>query len=267
MKTRSSFPVPRELAESCFPLVFFDIESTGVDVAKDRIVQLAVVRFQKGEAITREWWINPGVPIPAEVTEIHGIRDEDVANSPRFEDVADEVAKLFEGAGVAGYNILGFDVPMLAAEFIRSNRPVPFKHGMPMMDACGIFKRQEPRTLEGAVRFYCGREMREGAHNALVDVQETVEVFVGQLQEYALDLRSSARVAEVEELSKPENAFDLTGKIIKTDKGEAFNFGKHKGRLVKDVAKTDKGYIRWLLKENVIPDEAGYLRAMIGLAG
>ena len=255
--------VPNILLSGNGPMVFFDLETTGTNPTTDRIIQLAAVRLDDDKRTDKVWWINPGIPIPLSASEVHDITDDDVENCPKFEDVASEIYKVFEGAILIGYNILRFDAIMLSEELRRAGYPTLYDHRM--IDAFGIFASQEPRTLAGAVRFYCERDMKEGAHDAMVDVEETIEVFCSQLLRYKLGIQNDIGVTKLSQMSKNKGAIDLQGKIVDSPKGPVISFGKHKGRLLKDVARREPTYIKWLIRENVIPDQVDMLRSLVGM--
>ena len=228
------------------PVVFFDTETTGVNPRLDRIVEIACVKIHPDGR--EERWVrrlDPGVRIPAGATAIHGIRDEDVRGLPTFRDVAPELAAFLEGCDLAGYNIAGFDLPALRVEFLRAG--VPFDvAGRRLIDAQRIFFVREPRHLAAAARYYCQAD-HGGAHGALADAEMTLKVLEGQLARYADIPRS---VGELHELFcagldrdlDPEGRFRLVG-------GEpTVNFGRNRGRSLKDISRQEPGFLRWILK-------------------
>ena len=228
------------------PLVVFDTETTGTNSRSDRIVEIACVKIHPDGR--REDWerrLNPGIPIPAGSTAIHGISDADVASAPRFRDVAAELAAYLAGCDLAGYNIAGFDLPVLRAEFLRAG--VPFEvSDRRLVDAQRIFFAREPRHLAAAARFYCQSE-HDGAHGARADAEMTLRVLVGQLERYAELPRSVAELhdqfcAGIDQDIDPEGRFRLVN-------GEpTVNFGKNRGRLLKDISREEPGFLRWILK-------------------
>lgn len=228
------------------PLVVFDTETTGTNSRSDRIVEIACVKIHPDGR--REDWerrLNPGIPIPAASTAIHGISDADVASAPRFRDVAAELAAYLAGCDLAGYNIAGFDLPVLRAEFLRAG--VPFEvSDRRLVDAQRIFFAREPRHLAAAARFYCQSE-HDGAHGARADAEMTLRVLVGQLERYAELPRSVAELhdqfcAGIDQDIDPEGRFRLVN-------GEpTVNFGKNRGRLLKDISREEPGFLRWILK-------------------
>ncbi len=226
------------------PLAFFDIESTGTDVAKDRIISLAVKKFFPGDnTITGKWIVNPGISIPAETAKIHGFTDDIVKDLPRFDAKAREVFELITACDLGGYNLLNFDVPLLYEEFVRCGITWDLT-GMRIIDVGNIFKKKEERTLSAAVKFYCHREMVD-AHNALADVEATADVLDGQLTAYT-DLAAMS-VEKLAEFSRFDDRIDLAGKIMRNDQGDAvYNFGKAKGTRVVD----DPGFGQWILRND-----------------
>jgi len=228
------------------PLVVFDTETTGVNARNDRIIEIACVKVRpdgsREEFVRR---VHPGVPIPAESTAIHGICDTDVAGLPPFRAVAAELAAFLDGCDLAGYNMTGFDLPVLRIEFLRAG--VPFEIGSRrFVDAQRIFFAREPRHLSAAARFYCQSE-HEGAHGALADAEMTLRVLAGQLERYAELPRSVAELhdlfcAGLDQDLDPEGRFRLV-------RGEpTVNFGRNRGRRLRDIAREEPGFLRWILK-------------------
>jgi DNA polymerase-3 subunit epsilon len=228
------------------PVVFFDTETTGVNPRLDRIVEIACVKIHPDGR--EERWVrrlDPGMHIPAGATAIHGIRDQDVRGLPTFRDAAPELAAFLEGCDLAGYNIAGFDLPALRIEFLRAG--VPFDvAGRRLIDSQRIFFVREPRHLAAAARYYCQVD-HDGAHGALADAEMTRKVLEGQLARYADIPRS---VGELHELFcagldrdlDPEGRFRLVG-------GEpTVNFGRNRGRSLKDISRQEPGFLRWILK-------------------
>jgi DNA polymerase-3 subunit epsilon len=228
------------------PLVVFDTETTGTNSRSDRIIEIACLKIHPDGR--REDWVRrcqPGVPIPPTSTAIHGIADADVANAPRFRDVAPELAAFLDGCDLAGYNIAGFDLPVLRAEFLRAG--VPFEVAdRRLVDAQRIFFSREPRHLSAAARFYCQTD-HEGAHGALADAEMTLRVFAGQLLRYAELPRSVADLhdmfcAGIDQDLDPEGRFRLVN-------GEpTVNFGKNRGRRLRDISREEPGFLKWILK-------------------
>ena len=226
------------------PLVFFDLETTGVDICKDRIVEICYIKvFPDGSDKEYTRRINPGMHIPEEASAVHGIYDEDVKDAPLFKDVAKEIAADFEGCDVAGFNSNRFDLPLLAEEFLRAQVDIDLtRHHA--IDVQVLYHKREPRTLSAAHKFYCGTEF-DNAHSALADTRATYEVLKAQLDHYA-DMENS-----VEALSK-ESSFtrnvDFAGRLVYDDAGrEVFNFGKYKGMPVAEVLRRDPSYYGWMM--------------------
>jgi DNA polymerase III subunit epsilon len=226
------------------PLIFFDLETTGIDVATDRIVELSYLKiYPNGEEETKTIRINPCVPIPAKAAEIHGITDEDVKDAPKFSDIAKTLTKIFEGCDFAGYNSNKFDIPLLAEEFLRSGADIDLKKRK-FVDIQVIFHKKEQRTLGAAYKFYCDKDL-EDAHSAEADTKATYEVLKAQLDRYA-DLPND--VDELSKYSSHNRNADLLGRIVYDDEGvEVFNFGKYKGQRVEEVLKKDSGYYGWMM--------------------
>lgn len=228
------------------PLAVFDIESTGTNVYTDRIVELAVVLAKPdAQPEVRKFLVNPGIPIPAATTAIHGITDADVADCPAFKDIAREVIQLIEGADLAGFNCIRFDIPMLAEEFRRAEIPFdPDRYRV--VDAQRIFHRREPRDLTAAVSFYCG-ELHLGAHGAEADALATLRVIEAQLDHYA-DLPEDVDALHDYCNARPPEWVDRAGKLTWTDGEITLNFGKRKGQLLRQVVADDPGFLKWMLK-------------------
>lgn len=227
------------------PIAFFDIESTGTNVRGDRIIDLAIVKLHPdGRREEHTFRVNPERPIPPEASAVHGIFDQDVAGCPTFKQVAPQVAQLFEGCDLGGYNILRFDIPMLGEEFNRAG--VPFVvEGRRIVDPQRIFHQREPRDLTAALFFYCG-EAHLGAHGALDDVVATIQVLEGQFKKYG-DLPKD--INQLSEYCNPRDPAwaDASGKI-KWVAGElTINFGSKQGVKLRDLAQKDPGYLRWML--------------------
>ena len=226
------------------PLVFFDLETTGVNICKDRIVEISYLKISpngKEEGKTRR--INPGMPIPREATAIHGITDEDVKDCSTFKEIAKSLASQIEGCDLAGFNSNRFDIPLLAEEFLRANVNIDLSKRK-FVDVQTIFHKMEQRTLQAAYKFYCDKEL-DDAHSAEADTKATYEVLKAQLDRYP-DLKNDVKF--LSEYSSFTNNVDFAGRMIYNDKGEeVINFGKYKGRLVTDVLQTDPGYYAWIM--------------------
>ncbi len=239
------------------PLCFFDLETTGINVTQDRILEIAVIKaMPNGEVIKKSNIINPTIPIPPESTAIHGISNEDVKDKPTFKEVAKEYAKFFEGADLAGFNILKFDVPVLVEEFIRADVEFDYSRKK-LIDAQKIFHLMEKRNLSAAFKFYCGKDMTD-AHSAEADTQATMEVLFAQIERYenqevtdGLGKKVGVIENNMDVLHKltASNLVDLAGRIFKNEKDEAvFNFGKHKGKAVLQVLKDEPSFYEWMMK-------------------
>ena len=241
------------------PLLFFDIESTGLNVASDRIVEISLVKVSpcapgepnKVEVKTRR--INPTIPIPPEAQAIHGISDDDVKDCPTFRQIAKSLARIMEGCDIAGYNSLKFDIPLLAEEFARAknegvNVEFDFRKRK-LIDVQNIFHKKEQRTLKAAYKFYCGLNL-DNAHSAEADTMATYEVLEAQLDRYATDEEEPLQ-NDVDYLAKyscQSRFVDFAGRIILNDKDvPVFNFGKHKGKPVVEVLRKEPSYYSWMM--------------------
>ena len=227
------------------PLVFFDLETTGINITRDRIVEISILKVHpNGKEETRTRRINPEMPIPPESTAIHGITDDDVKDCPTFKQVAKSFADFLEGCDMAGFNSSRFDVPLLTEEFLRAG--VDFDASKrKFIDVQIIFHRKEQRTLEAAYAFYCNKKL-DNAHSAEADVLATYEVLKSQLDRYS-DLENDVNFLS-KEYSSFNNNVDLAGRIILNDKGvEVFNFGKHKGKSVTEIFKKEPSYYSWMM--------------------
>lgn len=235
------------------PLAFFDLETTGTDPMRDKIVEIAVARIDpSGERQVRVRRINPERPIPPDATAVHGIRDEDVRDAPAFRQVARSFLEFLADADLAGFNIRRFDLPLLDREFRESGLDLALS-GRRVVDAMTIFHRKEPRDLGAAVRFFLERD-HEGAHGAESDVAATIDVLDAQLARYA-DL--PRRVADLDAWCNPvpPGAMDRSGKFVLKDGEPIFAFGKQKGKPVREVARVQPDYLEWILKQD-FPDDA-----------
>ena len=227
------------------PLVFFDLETTGVDTAKDRIVEISMVKVMPdGEEIVRTRLINPQMHIPEDATAIHGITDEDVKDQPTFAQIAKSLYKFIEGCDFGGFNSNRFDLPMLVEEFLRAGVDVDFK-SRKFIDVQNIFHKMEQRTLVAAYKFYCDKDLTD-AHSAEADTRATYEVLKAQLDRYA-ELQND--VAALAEFSARGETADYAGRIGYNEKGEeVFNFGKYKGVKVSEVFQREPSYYDWMMK-------------------
>lgn len=257
------------------PLVVFDLESTGLDLVNDRIIQLSYIKaYPDGKEERKNLLINPGKPIPAEVEKLTGITDDDVKDAPTFKQVAADLAKTFTGCDFAGYNSNHFDIPLLAEEFLRAGIDFDFSRCR-LIDAQAIFFKMEKRNLAAAYKYYCGRKMEDDfqAHRADQDTEATYRVLQGQLDKYAPGVQEEPdRVIhndmdELARLSTQNDNVDFAGRIVwrplkdasgnvsLDDSGnplkqEVFNFGKYKDMPVSEVLRKDPGYFNWILNSD-----------------
>ncbi len=247
------------------PLAFFDLETTGVNVASDRIVEIAILKVHPDGRIEKRpdpnvgperLLVNPGIPIPAESTAFHGITDEDVVDAPSFADLAPKLFKFLYDCDLAGYNSNKFDVPILAEEFLRCGIDFSIEDRN-LIDVQNIFHLMEQRTLKAGYKFYCGKDL-DNAHEAMADVEATYEIFLAQLQRYKDVKIEDAKgqlyepvqndMDHLHEVSQRQRNVDFLGRFVYDDKGvEVFNFGKHKGRSVEEVLRDEPGYYGWML--------------------
>ena len=230
------------------PICFFDLETTGTNPGKDKIVEIAVLKIdtnnQKKEMV---WRVNPECPIPEEASSVHGITDEMVKDQPIFKHFSKEIFNFIEGCDLGGYNIDKFDLPLLVEEFIRSGIDVSSFVKVKTVDVQTIFFKKEPRDLSSALKFYCNKD-HGNAHTALDDTIATYEVLLSQLDKYD-DLEPS--VDFLSTLTRRNKNIDFAGRIIEDDNGDAiFNFGKHKGKKVKEVLSKEKGYYSWMMNSD-----------------
>lgn len=254
------------------PLIVFDLETTGLDFIRDRIIQISYIKVSPDGTEEREnLFVNPEKPIPHEVVELTGITNDDVKDAPTFKALAPQLSEKFKGCDFAGYNSNHFDIPMLAEEFLRAGIDFDFSK-VRLIDAQTIFHKMERRNLAAAYKFYCGRKMKEDftAHRADEDTEATYRVLMGELDKYAPGVQEEPdRVLEndmdcLAEFSKQNDNVDFAGRIVwkplvgadgkpvldadgKEQKVEVFNFGKYKGRPVADVLRTDIGYYSWMM--------------------
>lgn len=229
------------------PIVFFDLETTGIDIVNDRIVEISLLKINTdGTEETRTMRINPEMPIPPQSTAVHGITDEDVKNEPTFNTVAKDVAKFIEGCDLGGYNSNKFDIPLLAEEFLRVGVDIDLKKHR-FVDVQVIFHKMEQRTLSAAYKFYCQKTL-DDAHSAEADTKATYEILKAQIDRYN-DLQND--IDEISKFSSHNKNVDFAGRIVMNDKGEeVFNFGKYKGQTVESVLEKDQGYFGWMLNSD-----------------
>lgn len=259
------------------PIVFFDIEATGLDISKDAIVELSFVKvFPDTHVEVKTWRVCPWdyanncqLHIKEEASEVNGIKDEDVANEPKLMDLAPEILSWLEDSDLGGYNSGKFDLPMLAEEFERLNKQIrtlnknlPVGEKRPqfqidlrekkMIDVQVIFHQMEPRNLKAAYKFYCDKDL-ENAHTAEADTLATFEVLKAQLDKYPDAIKND--VAQLSAFTTHKNVVDYAGRLVKDDKGEIFiNFGKHKGKNIRDVFNSDRSYFTWIYQNDFTLD-------------
>lgn len=228
------------------PLVFFDLETTGVNVSTDHIVELCYIKLMpNGNEEAKTMRINPGTHIPEASTLIHGITDEDVKDCPTFKDIAAQLEQTLRGCDFAGFNSNKFDVPLLVEEFLRAGIDIDLSKSR-FVDVQNIYHKLEKRTLAAAYKFYCGKDL-ENAHTALADTRATLEVLQAQIERYPDDLKND--VSFLSEYSRMNSNIDFAGRFIYNDKDEAtVNFGKYKGQTVASVMQRDPGYYGWVMQ-------------------
>ncbi len=229
------------------PIIFFDLETTGVDVTHDRIVEISMIKvLPSGEEIEKTRRVNPGIPIPAEATAVHHITDADVANEPSFRQIAKSLANEMVGCDIAGFNSNRFDIPMLDQEFQRAGVKFDFTKAR-FVDVQTIFHKKEQRTLVAAYRFYCGKEL-DGAHSANADTRATLEVLKSQLDRYD-DLPND--IEALSKFSQINRNVDFMGRLIYNDDDkEVINFGKYKGKIAEDIIRKEPSYYDWIMKSD-----------------
>jgi DNA polymerase-3 subunit epsilon len=225
------------------PICFFDLETTGIDVAKDRIVEISIFKvFPNGNKESRTWLVNPTIPIPAFATAVHGITNEKVANEPTFKELASQVHAMIKDSDLAGFNSDRFDIPLLAEELLRSEVDFDMKNRV-SVDVQTIFHKKEERTLSAAYKFYCNQSL-ENAHSAEADTMATYEILKAQLDRYA-DLENDVKT--LADYTTRKKSVDFAGFIALDNEGkEIFTFGKHKGALVDEVLDKEPGYFGWI---------------------
>lgn len=239
------------------PIVFLDLETTGINIASDRIVEIALLKINpEGNEEEKLYRINPEMPIPENATRVHGISDSDVVNEPTFKEVAKTIANFIEGCDLAGFNSNRFDIPLLAEEFLRSGIDIDLKKRK-FIDVQAIFHKMEKRTLTAAYKLYCEKDL-EDAHSAMADTKATYEVLKAQLDRYqnaeyednkghkSFPIKND--INSLSEFSAYDRNVDFMGRIIFDDNGvEVFNFGKNKGISVEKVLRDQPGYYGWIM--------------------
>ncbi|HZW63196.1 MAG TPA: 3'-5' exonuclease [Flavobacteriaceae bacterium] len=226
------------------PICFFDLETTGINITTDRIVEIAILKiWPNGKEENYRWLVNPEMPIPPEVTKVHGITDADVANAPTFKQLAKEIYHIMKDSDLAGYNSNKFDIPLLAEEMLRAEVDFDMKNRL-AIDVQNIFHKMEQRTLAAAYQFYCNKSL-ENAHSAEADTNATYQILKAQIQRYD-ELENDTKFLAA--FSSRKQFADFAGFLVFNKNGEeCFAFGKHKGKKVEDVLNEEPGYFGWLL--------------------
>lgn len=226
------------------PLAFIDLETTGVNLGTDRIIEIAIVKIlPDGSRSVKRKLINPGMPIPKASSDVHGITDDMVKDAPLFKQVAQELKQVLDGCDIAGYNSNRFDIPLLMEEFLRAQVEFDMRNRK-LLDVQNVFHKMEPRTLGAAYRFYCNKNL-EGAHSAEVDASATHEILEAQLGRYP-DLGNT--VDSILKVIGEDQIVDFARRFVLENGVEVFNFGKFKGRPVADVLKAEPQYYDWMMK-------------------
>ncbi len=225
------------------PIVFFDLETTGINIAKDRIVEISILKIlPNGNKESKTWLVNPEMEIPKEASDIHGITNERVVTEPTFNELAPQVSEMIEGCDLAGFNSNRFDIPLLAEEMLRAEVDFSMMERV-AIDVQVIFHKKEQRTLTAGYKFYCDKDLTD-AHSAEADTKATYEILLAQIEKYE-DLEND--IASLSEYSTHKKRADMAGFIMFDDgDDEIFTFGKYKGQKVKNVLNKDKGYFNWI---------------------
>ncbi|HBC89077.1 MAG TPA: DNA polymerase III subunit epsilon [Lentisphaeria bacterium] len=227
------------------PIIFFDLETTGTNITTDRIVEISAAKLMPdGKLEVKTKKINPERPIPPEATAIHGIKDSDVANEPKFKSISSSLLKFFEGCDLAGYNINNFDLPLLSEEFRRAGLSFT-SEGRKIIDVQTIFHKREPRNLSAAYKFFCGKEL-ENAHSAEKDILATMEVFEGQLKKYG-DLPNNIDELHLYCSNKKPEWIDNTGKFKWQGEVPVIGFGRNNGIPLKEIAVNNPNFLKWII--------------------
>ncbi len=225
------------------PICFFDLETTGIDIGKDRIVEISILKvFPNGTTESKTWLVNPTIPIPAATTAVHGITNEKVANEPNFKELATQIHAMIKDSDLGGFNSDRFDIPLLAEELLRAGVDFDMKNSV-SVDVQTLFHKKEERTLSAAYKFYCNQSL-ENAHSAEADTMATYEILKAQLDRYP-DLENN--IKSLSEFTTRKKIVDFAGMIaIDKDGDEIFTFGKHKGAKVEKVLENEPGYYSWI---------------------
>ncbi len=226
------------------PIAFIDLETTGINIGNDKIVEIAIIKIlPDGSRQVKRKLINPQTPIPPAATEVHGITDEMVKDAPTFKQVANEIKQFLDNCDMGGYNSNRFDVPMLIEEFMRAGMEFSIE-GRKMVDVQKVFHMMEQRTLGAAYKFYCGKTL-EGAHSAEADATATWEILEAQVERYP---NIGSDVESIVKFTGEDDIVDFARRFIKVNGVEIFNFGKHKGKPVTEVLRTEPQYYDWMMK-------------------
>ncbi|MEE9350124.1 MAG: 3'-5' exonuclease [Flavobacteriaceae bacterium] len=225
------------------PIAFFDLETTGINIAKDRIVEISILKILiNGNKESKTWLVNPEMEIPKEASDIHHITNERVVTEPTFKELAPQVIAMIEGCDLAGFNSNRFDIPLLAEEMLRTGNDFSMKDRL-AVDVQTIFHKKEQRTLTAGYQFYCNKDLTD-AHSAEADTLATYEIFLAQIEKYD-DLEND--MGKLAEFSHYNKRADFAGFLLFNDKNEEiFSFGKYKGKKITDVLTKDKGYFNWI---------------------
>lgn len=229
------------------PVVFFDLETTGINIANDRIVEIAILKVHpNGNKESKTWLVNPEIEIPKEASDIHGITNEKVVTEPTFSELANEISELIKNCDLAGFNSNRFDIPLLAEEMLRAGVDFDMKNRV-AVDVQVIFHKKEQRTLSAGYKFYCDKDL-ENAHSAQADTDATYEILLAQLDKYD-DLANDMKA--LSEYSTHQKRADFAGFLMYDEEGdEVFTFGKYKGKKVAEVLEKDQGYYGWIQKSD-----------------
>jgi DNA polymerase-3 subunit epsilon len=226
------------------PLAFIDLETTGINLGSDRIVEIAIVKIlTDGTRIVKRKLVNPEIPIPKTASDVHGITNDMVKDAPTFKQIGNELKQVLDGCDIAGYNSNRFDIPLLMEEFFRAQIDFDMKNRK-LLDVQNIYHKMEPRTLSAAYKFYCNKNL-DGAHSAEADAVATYEIFEAQLSHYP-ELGNS--VETVLKMMGEDQIVDFARRFVLENGTEVFNFGKHKGRPVAEVLKSEPQYYDWMMK-------------------
>ncbi len=226
------------------PVAFIDLETTGINLVTDKIVEIAIIKILPNATrqIKRKL-VNPQMPIPQSVTDIHGITDDMVANAPAFKQIANEVKQFLDGCDIGGYNSNRFDIPMLIEEFLRCNLSFSME-GRKLIDVQKIFHQMEQRTLSAAYKFYCQKELI-GAHGAEADATATYEILEAQIERYPVLGNTTETICKI---CGEDDTIDFSRRLIRINGVETYNFGKHKGKAITEVMKTEPQYYDWVMR-------------------